>query len=101
MYLPFPQQADNWSPEWRDRHRAACRSAARVAILGTQYRVPLLHARNAWMIRDCQALVAVLDPGKDSGGTYATVATARGRVPVVLIDPCSRSTTLIRVRVRG
>lgn len=95
LYLPFPQQADGWTPEWRARHAAACRSAARVAVLGDQYRVQLLHARNSWMLRDCQALVAVLDPRRRSGGTHSTVAKARGRIPVISIDPRSRTTMLI------
>lgn len=98
VYRPFPQQPDRWDARWREHHARVLGHASRVVTLGEEYRVSLLHARNARMLRDCQALVAVLDPEKRSGGTYATVAMARGRVPIVLIDPRSRTTTLIRVR---
>lgn len=94
MYQPFPQQPDRWPADSREHYRQVCGNASRVAALGDSYGKPLLFARNDWMLRDSDAVVAVLDPEHRRGGTHQTVARAIGRVPVIRIDPRARRVTL-------
>lgn len=94
LYRPFPQQPDRWDREWREHHARVLAQAGRVVTLGTVPSARLLHARNAAMVCDCDALVAVLDPEVPASGTSSTVAKAAGRVPVIRIDPRNRRTTL-------
>jgi hypothetical protein len=95
VYRPFPQQPDRWNRDWREHHERVLARAARVVTLGAEPRVALLHARNAAMVRDADALVAVLDPAVRAGGTHATSALALGRLPVIRIDPRGRRVTLV------
>ena len=47
------------------------------------------HKRNHWMVDNADAVLAYLNPEKESGGTYECVKYARGRKPVANIwfDP--------------
>jgi ribA/ribD-fused uncharacterized protein len=94
LYQPFPQQADRWPADARRQHQRVRDLAARVAVLGPAYSTSLLFARNDWMVRDADALVAVLDPHHTRGGTHHTVQAALGRIPVIRIDPHRRQVSL-------
>lgn len=94
-YVPFEDQAVKWPDAeqamWRDL-RSAC---TREIVLGTEYDVRLLHARNYYMIRDSCVVVAVLDPSKTSGGTFNAVKKARAvGWPIIMIDPVARTVGL-------
>lgn len=95
LYQPFAEQSGRFGDDWRRHHQRVRDYATRVATLGTAYRTSLLFARNDWMLRDCHALVAVVDPEHRRGGTYDTVGKARGHVPIIHIDIRARRTTLI------
>lgn len=101
LYAPFPQQPDRWTADWRRHHQRVREYSARVAILGSAFSTKLLFARNDWMIRDCDALVAVVDPEHRGGGTHAAVATALNRRAVIRIDVRARETRLILPRRPG
>jgi len=95
-YIPFPQQeADRrWTHEDR-AHWAHLRSRAeREVMLGEDYDVRLLHARNDIMLRDSDLLVAVCDQRRTTGGTAATLEKARlAGKPIVIVDVSRRRTT--------
>lgn len=99
VYKPFPQQQDRWTRDWQQHYARVCSYAGRVAVLGTHADKSLLFARNDWMIRDCDALVAVVDPWHTRGGTYAAVKSALHRKPIIHIDVRARTTRFIRPRV--
>lgn len=86
-YVPFEAQSVRWSePERRvwGQMRAA---AARQLVLGKEYDVRLLHARNDYMLRDADAVIAVWDPRKTTGGTASAVSKARAAgQPLIVVD---------------
>jgi ribA/ribD-fused uncharacterized protein len=94
LYQPYRGHDGRWSPDWRDRLTAARGYAARVDTLGDVFSVPVLHARNDWMIRDCDAIVAVVDPERRSGGTWQALQRIPATMPLVRIDVRQRRTTL-------
>ncbi|WP_309117047.1 SLOG family protein [Saccharothrix sp.] len=98
LYQPFPQQADRWQADWKAHHRRVQGFASRVAVLDTRFSTKALFDRNDWMIRDCDALVAVVDPEHRGGGTHAAVASALGRRPIIRIDVRKRDTRLVLPR---
>jgi hypothetical protein len=107
-HIPFPQQPDPWreyNPEavavW-ERLRAL---AANETVYGDldgltgdarkRRAVALLHKRNAGMVAAASAVVAVWQPSKREGGTYAALKLAHQRgMPVVLVDVTARSVTV-------
>lgn len=94
LYQPFPQQPDRWTTQWQQHHHRVREGAARVAVLGPSYSRDLLFHRNDWMIRDAQALIAVVDPQRRRGGTYAALNSALNRMPVIRLDIRSRDTRI-------
>ena len=80
-YLPFPQQADRWRPDqvadWtlHGSLRADGGRATRSEFLADRFSVGALHDRNYWMIRDSDAVVAVLDPAKTRAGPWRRCAS--------------------------
>jgi ribA/ribD-fused uncharacterized protein len=95
VYQPFPQQPDRWSADWQQHHQRVRATAARVATLAQTFSVTALHARSDWMIRDCSALVAVVDPEHTHGGTYQALRKALSRRPVIYLDVRARDTRLV------
>ncbi|RDI16389.1 SLOG family protein [Lentzea flaviverrucosa] len=98
LYQPFPQQPDRWPAQWQQHHQRVRDRADRVAVLGSVYRTSLLFDRNDWMIRDSNALVAVVDPQHRGGGTHAAVTSALYNTPVIRIDIRVRDTRIIMPR---
>lgn len=94
-YVPFQAQADRWPAADGTAWAKMLQVAERRLVLGTGYDVRLLHARNGFMIRDADLVVAVHDPAERTGGTASAVRAARaaGR-PLVLVDVVGRRTTV-------
>lgn len=93
LYQPYPGHDARWEQSWRDRLAAARATAARVATLGSRFSVEVLHARSDWMLRDCDALVAVVDPRRRTGGTATALRRVRPGTPVIHVDVWNRRTT--------
>jgi ribA/ribD-fused uncharacterized protein len=96
-YVPFLTQPASWTPEDRKTWGQMLSLAQRTLVLGAEYDVRLLHARNDFMLRDADLVIAVMDPAKTTGGTASTVAKARaaGRT-LVIVDVAARHTRLER-----
>ena len=94
LYQPYPGHDARWEQPWRDRLTAARTTAARVDTLGSRYSVEVLHARSDWMLRDCDALVAVIDPRRRTGGTVTALRRVWPGTPVIHVDVAHRRTTI-------
>jgi hypothetical protein len=96
-HIPFPQQPARWAPENRVEWQRLLGLAVKTTTYGPDFDVKLLHARNDGMLREADAVIGVLLPGKTSGGTVSAVrkATAMG-LPMIHINPAARTTTLRR-----
>lgn len=96
-YIPFEVQGGRW----RERDQAVWSDlrarAARELVLATNYDVRLLHARNEYMIRDADVLIAIHDPAKTTGGTASAISKARSSgKTLILTDVVSRRTAISR-----
>lgn len=61
--------------------------ATREVVLGEEYQVWLLHARNDAMIRDAELCVALWKQSKTNGGTFSAVQKIRKQgKPLILLD---------------
>lgn len=100
-HVPFPQQPDRWTAENRVEWQRLLGLAVKTTTYGPDFDVKLLHARNDGMLREANAVISVLLPGKTSGGTASAVrkATALG-LPIIHINPEARTTTLRRPDTR-
>jgi ribA/ribD-fused uncharacterized protein len=94
LYQPYPGHDARWEQSWRDRLTAARALAARTDTLGPSFSVEVLHARSDWMLRDCDALVAVIDPRRRSGGTVTALRRVWPGTPVIHVDVWHRRTTI-------
>ena len=115
-YLPFLQQADNFAPRWREMWEMYSFAkddvvftgglADRSGALGDGYDVRLLHARNEWMVRDSDAVIAVIDPERvydDDGqlvrrgsGTASALRQIGTSLPVITLDVRNRTVKIRR-----
>lgn len=94
LYQPYPDHDARWDPAWRARLAAMRAVASRIGTLGTGYSVAVLHARSEWMLRDCDALVAVIDPQRHAGGTVTALRHVPSGTPVIHVDVRNRRTTI-------
>jgi hypothetical protein len=96
-HVPFPQQPNRWRTEDRAEWQRLLGLAVKTTTYGPDFDVKLLHARNDGMIKVSAAAIAVLLPGKTTGGTASAVRklTAQG-MPIIHINPEARTTTLRR-----
>lgn len=75
--VPFEGHDATWHPWDRSVHAAILRAASRVvAVSPGGYAAWKMHARNRWMVDNCDA-VAALWSGASTGGTAACVAYAK------------------------
>jgi ribA/ribD-fused uncharacterized protein len=94
LYQPYRGHDGRWQQDWRDRLTVARSYAARVDTSGTEFSVRVLHARSDWLIRDCDAIVAVVDPDRRSGGTWQALQRIPATMPLIRVDVRRRRTTL-------
>lgn len=94
-YIPFETQPDQWTGKQRFTWTKLRRRAARTVVLNDTYDVRLLHARNDLMIRDADAIIAVFDPHRTSGGTISAIRKAAAACkPVIKANIADYTTTL-------
>lgn len=95
-YVPFPRQTDRWPPGAQRVWRRLVDQATQVHCTADKYSVAALHLRNQQMVDAAHAVVAVWDPGRQSGGTYSAVRKTRAAgLPIVHINPAARRTGLL------
>ena len=95
VYVPFLDQSAKWEQEDRKTWGQMLSVAQRTLVLGSGYDVRLLHARNDFMLRDADLMIAVLDPAKTTGGTVSAVAKARAAgQALVVVDVVAHRTHL-------
>jgi ribA/ribD-fused uncharacterized protein len=100
-YSPYPQQDQRWSRAWQQKRQDIMAYAERVEHLGDHFDNALLHLRSMWLIRDAQALVAVVDPRRTTGGTVAAVRYATGRIPIIRVDIAHQDVRLVGAHSNG
>lgn len=94
VYAPYERQDARWSREWQLRRARVLAAASRVAVLGKHYHWKLPNRRNTWMLRDADALVAVVDPARTKGGTIHAMRAAQGHLPIIRLDVRNRRVTI-------
>lgn len=94
LYQPYPGHDQRWNHDWQQRLQAARRFASRTDTLGTRFSVDVLHSRSEWMIRDCDAIIAVIDPKRTAGGTVQALRKIPATLPIIRVDVRNRRTTL-------
>lgn len=103
--VPFPGQPhDEHGPRWTQAqkqhwHELIERSAYVTYVSTTDpltygERVRMLHARNDFMLRRTQAVVAIWAPANRTGGTYSCIKKAVGAgLPVIWVNLAGRTVT--------
>lgn len=86
-YIPFEAQSSTWSNDAKSHWENLRKKALRERIAGDHYDVRFFHARNQWMVNDCDLAIAVWSPSVRKGGTYSTVRKLeKARRPYIVID---------------
>jgi ribA/ribD-fused uncharacterized protein len=99
-YLPFPEQTKGWNPDqvaqWKDATTLTSDSglSTYARYLDTVYSVAGLHRRNSWMIRDANAVIALYDPQKTTGGTASALKKIGTTLPVIRLDIRNQKVTI-------
>lgn len=86
-YIPFEVQANTW-PEANQKHWRELRAQAqREVVVGPEYSVGYLHARNDAMIKDADICIAAIRLSETRGGTLSAVKKIRARgLPLLILD---------------
>lgn len=95
-FIPFPQQAERWTPEdvalWTEMRGRATHEL----ITASEYSIAALMQRNEDMLQNSDLVIAVFDPSQHMGGTLATVRSAvRRMLPIVHVNPVTQSTMML------
>jgi uncharacterized phage-like protein YoqJ len=91
-YIPFEVQPDRWPARNQQVWRELRAKAAREVVVGPNFSIGLLHARNDAMIRDSDLCVAAFRTSETKGGTYSAVQKLRKlQKPLIIIDPETRT----------
>ena len=95
-YIPFEAQAARWPADDQHRWERLRAQAAREVVVGDAPATWLHFARNDAMIRDADALIAVVDRTREGGGSLSALAKARAAgKSVIVVDLVSRRTRLL------
>ncbi|RBO85153.1 NADAR family protein [Nocardia puris] len=93
-YQPFPGQAANWSPDQQVDHTNIVAAAARLVLVSEQYDTCAFQLRNQLLLGDADAIIAVHDRRITQGGTVSALRSYAQGMPVITVDPATRTTTL-------
>lgn len=94
-YVPFHGQEDRWSLAEQDQYLRLRGAANQEHVFANPGRQAYLD-RNDAMVKDCDLLVAVIDPGRERSGTGYTLRRAqRTRKPTIIVDLVARSSRLV------
>lgn len=95
-FLPFPQQAERWTPEQVALWQEMRSRATRERITADSYSREALLQRNEDMLDYSDLVIAVFDPTSTGGGTLATVRSAvRRMLPIIHVNPVTQSTMML------
>ncbi|TLG08720.1 DUF1768 domain-containing protein [Nocardia cyriacigeorgica] len=92
-YQPFPEQAARWTPAQQDEHARLQAHADRIVVAGDEFAVAHYDLRNALMIDDADAIIAVHDPRIRTGGTVSALRRYCPGRPVIKVNTATRETT--------
>lgn len=93
-YQPFPEQPARWSSTEQDVHARLCAASSRHIVIGNRPSNTAFDQRNQLMLTDADALIAVRDPNRRSGGTVNALTRHLSGIPVITVDIRHRRTTI-------
>lgn len=97
-YVPYPQQADKFAPEDNAAWLELRAAAEREVVLSPTPAVRHLHDRNRLMMLDSNAMIAIYDSHRTTGGAVTTVARAHADGwPIIKMDLATRRVSLLDV----
>ena len=95
-YVPYPQQADKFSPEDKASWLELRAAAEREVVLSPVPAVRHLHDRNRLMMLDSNVMIAIYDPNRTTGGAVTTAARAHADGwPIIKMDLSIRRVSLL------
>lgn len=96
--IPFREQADKWTFEWKLRYRELLKGADRIVQVCDEYQRGCLHIRNRYLVDNCDVLVAIYN-GTDKGGTAYTVRYAKQQgKKIIILNPDTLTREVIHAR---
>ena len=96
--IPFREQADRWSFEWKLRYRELLKGADQVVQVCDSYQRGCFHSRNRYLVDNCDLLIAIYNGG-DKGGTAYTVNYAKQQgKEIVILNPNTLKREVIPAR---
>jgi len=87
--IPCENQPNKWSKNWQKAYFSLLAQANSSIVLQSEYSRSCMNARNAWMVKRSDLLIAVWDEQKTKGsGTFNTVQMAmKKKIPLLLWNP--------------
>ena len=83
--VPFPQFANGWTAEWKERYAALRGKADYVKVIAQEYNPAAYQRRNEWMVDHSKRVIAVYSGSP--GGTRNTIRYAqKNRIPVKYLN---------------
>ena len=96
--IPFREQADKWTFEWKLRYRELLKGADKIVQVCDEYQRGCFHIRNRYLVDNCDVLVAIYN-GTDKGGTAYTVRYAKQQgKKIIILNPDTLTREVIHAR---
>ena len=97
--IPFREQADRWTFEWKHRYHALLKGADKIVQVCDEYQRGCFHIRNRYLVNNCDLLIAIYNGG-DKGGTAYTVKYAKQQgKEIVILNPNTLTREVIPARI--
>jgi uncharacterized phage-like protein YoqJ len=88
--VPCIDQDAKWSQNQKHKYHKLLKQADKKVVLFAQYSNGVMQARNEYMIKRSQLLIAFWD-GTQTGGTFHTVSLALGKnIPIIRLNPSTK-----------
>ncbi|RDI43584.1 hypothetical protein [Nocardia mexicana] len=100
-YQPFPEQTAKFTSAQQREHARIREIAERVVVVGDRFAWGHFDTRDALMIDDAHAIIAVRDPGRDSGGTVSALARYCPARTVIKVNTAARHTSIASAYTHG
>jgi uncharacterized phage-like protein YoqJ len=91
--VPCVDQDAKWKFQQKQKYQKLLKQADKKVTLFAQYAPGVMQARNAYMIKRSELLIAFWD-GSQTGGTFQTVSLAMGKnMPILRFNPSTQEFT--------
>lgn len=97
--VPFKGQEALWPEDVKEGYQALLEQAQKVTIVSSGgYQAWKMHARNAYLVNNCDVLFAYIQPNTKEGGTFSCVKLAESTKSKQVVNVFTMADFLVKTK---